>query len=66
MGATREAPTEAERIALARMEERLEAVMKEMNDLIFGPVADFRRAVEVADLELVPPFEPLRWGGSGG
>ena len=66
MGATREAPTEAERIALARMEERLEAVMKEMNDLIFGPVADFRRAVEVADLEMIPPFEPLRWGGSGG
>jgi photosystem II stability/assembly factor-like uncharacterized protein len=61
MGATREAPTEAERIALARTGEGLEAVVRQMNAILFGPVGDFRERLADIDVELFPRFEPLEW-----
>lgn len=50
MGATRDAPTEAEHIALFRMEESLDQVISRYNALLGGRIAEFRQAVRGAGL----------------
>jgi hypothetical protein len=62
MGSSREAPTEAERIGLARMEEGAERVVRSFNALLAGPVADFRRAVQAADLHPFPDINLIQIG----
>jgi photosystem II stability/assembly factor-like uncharacterized protein len=56
MSATRDAPTEAERIALDRMEEALEEALIGINGLMVTRLADFRVMVEAAGLERLPEF----------
>jgi len=64
MAATRDAPTEAERIALTRMDEALERAITQVNGLLVTKVAALRTAVASADLELFPEFRVvIREGG---
>jgi photosystem II stability/assembly factor-like uncharacterized protein len=56
MGDTRDAPTEAERIALFRTEELLEEAIIRMNGLLVTRVAGLRSALEAAHLEPIPEF----------
>jgi hypothetical protein len=53
-------PTEGQTLALRRMEEALDALETALNDFLAGPVADFRRRVEAADIDLFP--DPGRVG----
>jgi photosystem II stability/assembly factor-like uncharacterized protein len=54
MGRTRDAPTESERITLARMDVALDGAIGTINAILVSPVEDFRRAVAAARLTLVP------------
>ncbi len=54
-----EAPTETHLIFLRQAEARLEEGIREVNAVLSGPVAAFRRQVEAAGLELFPAIEPL-------
>jgi hypothetical protein len=63
MDATRDAPTEAERIALFRWEDEIDRVVPMINALITGQVADFRRALESAGMTGLPDLAPIRRSG---
>jgi hypothetical protein len=65
MASTRDAPTEAEHIALYRMEEGLDGVIREYNALLAGRIANFRRAVQDAGIGDFLELEYLP-GVSGG
>jgi hypothetical protein len=54
LGSTRGAPTESDRITLARMEVAVEGAIGMVNAILVSPVEDFRRAVAAARLTLVP------------
>ncbi|HSM62120.1 MAG TPA: hypothetical protein VK849_15035, partial [Longimicrobiales bacterium] len=54
-------PTEAQRLALRRMEESVVRLEAAVNAFLAGPLADFRRRVEAAGLEVFPA--PSRVGG---
>lgn len=56
MRGTRDAPTEAERIALSRLEDRVEEAIFTINGVIVTRVADLRSAAAAADLEPPPEF----------
>jgi len=56
MGRTRDAPTEAERIALSRMEELVEDALVRINGLLVSRVAELRSALAAAHLEPIPEF----------
>lgn len=64
MASSRDAPTEAERIGLARLEEGVENLAASLNALLVGPVADFRRAVKSADINLFPDIDLIQTGGT--
>jgi photosystem II stability/assembly factor-like uncharacterized protein len=57
---SRDAPTEAQRVALERMEQGILALERQVNGFIRGAVEDLRRAVEASGLEVFPPVEPIR------
>jgi hypothetical protein len=63
MSATREAPTEAERIALGRMEGALEAAIIEINGLMVTRLAELRGRAEAAGVGPVPEFRVVIRGG---
>jgi len=54
-----DAPTTLELTAMERMAAALTDVETEVNALLAGPVADFRRQVEGTDLVLFPTFDPV-------
>ncbi|MGW8268203.1 MAG: hypothetical protein ACWGSQ_17690, partial [Longimicrobiales bacterium] len=56
LGGTRDAPTEAERIALTRMEEVLEEAIVRINGILVTRVAALRSAMAEARLEPIPEF----------
>jgi hypothetical protein len=60
MGASRDAPTEAERHALARMEEGAMAVVDRFNGLIQGLVPELRRLASEARFDPIPELDPIR------
>lgn len=68
MAATRDAPTESERITLARTGEGLDRVASRFNAFLAGRVGEFRRAVEGAGIGAFPELRsiPRRTGGSSG
>jgi photosystem II stability/assembly factor-like uncharacterized protein len=63
LGSTRDAPTEAERIALSRMEEGLDSGVSKVNAIIAGEVEDLRRALVAAGLESIPEIPLVVRGG---
>jgi hypothetical protein len=65
MSTTRGAPTEAERIALGRMEEALEAAIIEINGLMVTRLAELRARAEAAGVGPVPEFRVVIRGGQG-
>jgi photosystem II stability/assembly factor-like uncharacterized protein len=65
MSATREAPTEAERIALGRMEGALEEAIIEINGLMVTRLAELRARAEAAGVGPVPEFRVVIRGGRG-
>jgi hypothetical protein len=54
-----DAPTTLERTAMDRMADALTRIESDVNALLEGPVADFRRQVEDTDLVLFPDFDPV-------
>jgi len=60
MDSTRDAPTEAERIGLFRMEEGIDRIVPMLNALLTGQVADFKRALESAGISGLPDLDPIR------
>jgi len=65
MSATREAPTEAERIALGRMEGALETAIIGINGLMVTRLADLRARAEAAGVGPVPEIRVVIRGGRG-
>lgn len=63
LGASRDAPTEGERIALSRMEEGLGPLLGRFNGLIQGRLPQLRQAVRSANFDLIPEIEPVRREG---
>ncbi len=64
MGATRDAPTEADRIALTQMDRSLERAITLINSLLITKVAEFRDASAAANLPGFPVFRVvIREGG---
>jgi hypothetical protein len=68
LAATRDAPTESDRITLAQTGDRLDRVASRFNAFLAGRVGEFRRAVEGAGIGAFPELRPIprRPGGSGG
>ena len=60
MGSTRDAPTEAERIGLFRLEEGIDRIVPMVNALLTGQVADFKRALGSAGMSGLPDLTPIR------
>jgi cytochrome c556 len=54
-----DAPTTFERLALERMAAALDTIESDLNDMITGPVAEFRAQVRSAELDLFPEFETV-------
>jgi hypothetical protein len=63
LGSTRDAPTEAERIALSRMEEGLDDAVSGINVILTGAFEDFARAVVSAGLAPLPEISLVFRGG---
>jgi hypothetical protein len=62
MASSRDAPTEAERIGLARLEEGAEELAGSFNGLLVGTAAEFRRAIQAANFDLFPEIELIQIG----
>jgi hypothetical protein len=56
---SRDAPTEAQTLYLRKAESDLSRALERVNALFSGPVAEFRRLVEEANLQWFPSREPL-------
>ncbi|GBD32602.1 Ycf48-like protein [bacterium HR33] len=56
---SRDAPTEAQMLYLREAEADLSRALERVNALFSGPVAEFRRLVQEANLEWFPAREPL-------
>jgi hypothetical protein len=65
MASTRDAPTEAERITLARTGERLDRIVSRFNAFLGGQVGEFRRALEAARIGAFPDLRPIPRGPGG-
>ncbi len=63
-----DAPTETQLLMAQQAEARLERGLSDVNAVLAGPVAEFRRRVEAAGLELFPAIQPLtmEWKADGG
>jgi hypothetical protein len=59
MASTREAPTESERINLARAGDGLDRVLARINAFLTGPVGGFRRTVEGVGIGSFPEVRPI-------
>ena len=62
MASTRDVPTEAERITLARTGESLDRVVARFNAFLGGQVGEFRRALEAARIGAFPDLRPIQRG----
>jgi hypothetical protein len=62
MASTRDVPTEAERITLARTGESLDRVVSRFNAFLGGQVGEFRRALEAARIGAFPDLRPIQRG----
>jgi hypothetical protein len=60
MAFTRDAPTEADRITLMRMEESLGRLVSRFNAFLSGRVGDYRQQVEAAGLGVFPDLRPVQ------
>ena len=60
LGSSRDAPTEAQRIALMRMEDAVNLLIVRVNGLVEGEVADFRRQVDAAGIDPFPEVGSVR------
>ena len=60
MAATRDAPTEAERITLVRAGERLGRIVTRLNAFLSGQVGEFKRAVEASGLGGFPDVRTVQ------
>ncbi len=60
LGSSRDAPTEAQRIALMRMEDAVNLLIVRVNGLVEGEVADFRRQVAAAGIDPFPEVSTIR------
>ncbi len=65
MGATRDAPTESDRIALSQADEALGRVVSRFNAFLGGRVEDLREALQTAGIGALPEIRPVtrRTGG---
>ncbi len=54
LAGSRDAPTEAQRLALDRFERDLDALRGQVDELLAGPVSELRIAVEASGLEVFP------------
>ncbi|MCJ7629316.1 MAG: hypothetical protein MUO50_13135, partial [Longimicrobiales bacterium] len=59
MASTRDAPTESDRINLARAGEGLDRVLARLNAFLTGQIGDFRRAVDAAGVGPFPDARPI-------
>ncbi len=68
MGATRDAPTEADRITLARTREQADRVVARFNAFVWGRLAELRSALEGAGISDFPVTRPISrsYGDVGG
>jgi hypothetical protein len=60
MASTRDRPTESERIALFRMQETLDPLVRRFNAFLTGEVAGFREFVSRTEPDLFPPVAVIR------
>ena len=60
LGSSRDAPTEAQRVALERLERDINQMQVRVNDFLQGPVAELRSAVETSGIEVFPRMEVVR------
>ncbi|MGH9788240.1 MAG: hypothetical protein ACRD4U_06015, partial [Candidatus Acidiferrales bacterium] len=58
LGSSWDSPTEAQRTYLRQAEAAADAVLKDFNQLFGSEVADFRRRVREARIELLPEEAP--------
>ena len=65
LGRTRDAPTEAERIALFRMEEGAQSAADVLNELLGGPALVLRQALQALGIEVLPEIQPVARDASG-
>lgn len=66
LGSSFDAPTTAQRLAMARAESALRTALDPVNGRLAGQVAEFRRLVREAGLEVVPSLEPIVFGETAG
>jgi len=60
LSGSRDAPTEAQMVALDRLGRDLDTLQVMVNEFIDGPVAELRRAVEASGLEIFPEVDRIR------
>lgn len=65
LGSIREAPTEAERIGLARTRNRVDGVVARFNALVFGRLNELKEAVAAAGMGELPSLRPVPRGYGG-
>lgn len=60
LGSSRDAPTEAQRMALDRFERELDALRGRVDEFLSGPVAELRSAVQASGLDVFPEIGEVR------